>query len=182
LSSDFFVSYHAAVADHDAVDTITDQWRRERPELDPSPMAIMGRISRIATLAQRELDRVFRRYGIVGGDFDVLATLRRAGPSYRLTPGELSRSTMVTTGGMTKRLDRLEKEHLIRREPDPSDRRGRLIALTPEGRDVVDRAVEAHLQNEERLLAGLPPVERAQLAGLLRELLATLEPETAPGD
>ncbi len=152
-----------------------------RPDLDPAPMGVIGRISRIATLAQRDLDAVFGEYGLGGGDFDVLATLRRTGAPYRLTPGELSRSTMVTTGGMTKRLDRLEQAGLIRREPDPDDRRGRLIALTDEGRTLVDCAVEAHLRNEERLLAGLPPRKRAQLAALLRDLLITLERGDARG-
>jgi DNA-binding MarR family transcriptional regulator len=162
----------------DSVDAITDQWRSERPDLDPAPMGVIGRISRIAALAQRELDHVFAEYGLAGWDFDVLATLRRAGPAYRLTPGELSRSTMVTTGGMTKRLDRLEARGLIRREADPGDRRGKLIALTDDGRSLVDRAVEAHLRNEERLLAGLAASKRNQLAGLLRELLVGLDRQT----
>jgi DNA-binding MarR family transcriptional regulator len=157
------------------VDLITAQWRLERPDLDPAPMGVVGRISRIAALAQRELDRVFARYGLSGGDFDVLATLRRSGAPHRLTPGALSRSTMVTTGGMTKRLDRLEELGLIRREPDPHDRRGRLIALTDRGRTLIDTAVEAHLHNEERLLAGLSAAKREQLARLLRELLLALD-------
>lgn len=157
----------------DAVDRITAQWRRERPDLDSAPMEVIGRITRLSALIQRELERVFAHHGLAGGDFDVLATLRRSGAL--LTPGELSRSTMVTTGGMTKRLDRLEGLGLIRREPDPRDRRGRLIALTDDGRALIDRAVEAHLQNEERLLADLPAAKRERLAALLRELLAALE-------
>lgn len=162
--------------ERDAVDRITAQWRHERPDLDPTPMGVVGRISRIAALAQRELDAVFAEYDLTGADFDVLATLRRSGAPYRLTPGELSRSTMITSGGMTKRLDRLEAGRLIRREPDPSDRRGRLIALTPKGRDLVDHAVEAHLENEERLLAGLTATKRRELTRLLRELLLSLDP------
>ena len=163
----------------DAVDAITGQWRRERADLDPSPMEVLGRISRIAAIVQRELDRAFAQYGLVSGDFDVLATIRRAAPLYRLTPGELSRSTMVTTGGMTKRLDRLEALGLIRRAPDPNDRRGRLIALTPDGRELVDRAVETHLENEEGLLDDLPAAKRRQLASLLRDLLVSLERRAA---
>jgi DNA-binding MarR family transcriptional regulator len=159
----------------DAVDRITDQWRRERPELDPAPMGVIGRISRIEALLQRELEHVFAEHGLSRADFDVLATLRRSGAAYRLTPGELCRSTMVTTGGMTKRLDRLEASALIRREPDPRDRRGKLIALTDEGLVLVDRAVEAHLQNEERLLAALSGSKREQLAALLRDLLMALD-------
>ena len=161
----------------DAVDRITAQWRRERPDLDSAPMEVIGRITRVSALIQRELERVFAQHGLAGGDFDVLATLRRSGAP--LKPGELSRSTMVTTGGMTKRLDRLEALRLIRREPDPRDRRGRLIALTDDGRTVIDRAVEAHLQNEERLLANLPAPKREHLAALLRELLTALD--TRPG-
>lgn len=166
------------MSEKDAVDRITTQWRHERPDLDPAPMGIVGRISRIAALAERELEQVFGELELTGADFDVLATLRRSGPPFRLTPGDLSRSTMVTSGGMTKRLDRLEARRLIRREPDPSDRRGKLIALTPEGRDLVDHAVEAHLQNEERLLSALPATKRRELTTLLRELLLSLE---APG-
>jgi DNA-binding MarR family transcriptional regulator len=158
----------------DPVDRITAQWRRERPDLDPTPMEVVGRISRLSALLQRELERVFAQHGLTGADFDVLATLRRSGG--RLTPGHLSRSTMITTGGMTKRLDRLESQELIRREPDPRDRRGRLIALTRKGHALVDRAVEAHLANEQRLLAALSAAEREQLAALLRELLLALDP------
>src|SRR5262245_3397647 len=159
----------------DAVDRITEQWRRERPDLDSSPMEVLGRITRIAALAERELETVFGRFGLAGGDFDVLATLRRADPSHRLTPGELSRSTMVTTGGMTKRLDRLEDAGLVRREPDPRDRRGKLIALTDRGTALMDGVVTAHVENEHRLLAPLSGSQRAGLASLLRELLLALD-------
>jgi len=162
----------------DAVDAIAAQWRRERPDLDSSPMTVIGRITRLAALLERELDGVFARYGLAGCDFDVLATLRRSGAPYRLTPTELSRSTMVTTGGMTKRLDRLEESGWIRREPDPRDRRGKLIALTDEGRELVDRAVEGHLVNEERLLASIPRADRKQLAALLRGLLLAVDEPT----
>jgi DNA-binding MarR family transcriptional regulator len=162
----------------DAVDRITAQWRRERPDLDSTPMEVIGRITRLSALVQRELERVFAQHELAGGDFDVLATLRRSGGP--LTPGELSRSTMVTTGGMTKLLDRLETQGLIRREPDPRDRRGRLIVLTDNGRALIDRAVEAHLQNEQRLLADLSDAKREKLAALLRELLIALD--ARPGD
>lgn len=159
----------------DAVDRIQQQWRRERPDLDPAAMGVIGRITRIAALAERELELVFHAHGLTGADFDVLATLRRSGPPYRLTPGELSRSTMVTSGGMTKRLDRLEAMGLARREPDPSDRRGRLIALTDQGRSLIDAAVEQHVRNEERVLAPISHERREQLAALLREILLALD-------
>ena len=164
----------------DSVDTITAQWRRERPDLDSSPMEVVGRITRLADLMRREQDRVFAEFGLAGGDFDVLATLRRSKPPHRLAPGELSRSTMVTTGGMTKRLDRLEARGLVRREADPRDRRGRLIALTDEGRDLVDRTLEAHLENEERMLSSLPAARREELSDLLRGLLLALDVRRGP--
>ena len=159
----------------DAVDRITRQWRQERPDLDPAPMEVIGRVTRLSALVQRELERVFAEHGLAGADFDVLATLRRSGAPFRLTPGELSRSTMVTTGGMTKRLDRLESLRLIRREADPRDRRGKLIGLTDEGRALIDAAVEAHLRNEHRLLAPLSASDRTTLAALLRKLLVARE-------
>jgi DNA-binding MarR family transcriptional regulator len=159
----------------DAVDRITEQWRRERPDLDSSPMEVLGRITRIAALAERELETFFGRFALAGGDFDVLATLRRSDPPHRLTPGELSRSTMVTTGGMTKRLDRLEEAGFIRREPDPRDRRGKLIALTDEGTTLMDDVVAAHVANEHRLVSHLSASQRSRLAALLRELLLSLD-------
>jgi DNA-binding MarR family transcriptional regulator len=164
-----------AVTGRDAVDRITEQWRSERPDLDSSPMEVVGRITRVAALAQRQLESVFDRFGLAGGDFDVLATLLRSGPPYRLTPGQLSRTTMVTTGGMTKRLDRLEARGLLRREPDPGDRRGKLIGLTDEGKALMDDVIAAHVENEHRLLADLPADERAHLVALLRRLLLSLE-------
>ena len=179
LSSRLLVSYALLVSEgSDAVDRITAQWRRERPDLDSTPMEVIGRITRLSALIQRELDRVFAQHGLAGADFDVLATLRRS--EAPLTPGALSRSTMVTTGGMTKLLDRLEARGLIRREPDARDRRGRLIVLTDDGRALADRTVEAHLENEQRLLADLSEAEREKLAALLRELLIVLD--ARPGD
>jgi DNA-binding MarR family transcriptional regulator len=166
----------------DAVDRITAQWRRERPDLDSTPMEVIGRISRLSALIQQELDVVFGRHGLSGGDFDVLATLRRSAESQGLSPGELSRSTMVTTGGMTKRLDRLESLGLIRREQAPGDRRGKRIVLTADGRAVVDRAVEEHVRNEERLLTDLSGPKREALAALLRELLIALDPSPGGDD
>ena len=158
--------------EEDAVDLIVEQWRQERPDLDPSPIAVIGRVSRLARKLELELDRVFAQFGISSGDFDVLATLRRTGAPHALTPTELCRTMMLSSGGMTKRLDRLERAKLIRRTPDPADRRGTLVKLTPHGKALVDRAVVAHLANEERLLARLSTAERARLAKLLSELLS----------
>lgn len=154
----------------DAVDRILEQWASERPDLDASPMAVLGRVKRLASQLDLPLQQAFGRFGLDHGEFDVLATLRRAGDPYRLTPGALVESMMVTSGAVTKRVDRLELPGLVAREPDPRDRRGVLVGLTPEGLSLVDRAVEAHLANEERLLARLPRREREQLARLLRKL------------
>jgi len=154
----------------DAVDRIVEQWSRERPELDPNPMAVVGRIVRLARELDAPLQRVFGRFALDRGEFDVLASLRRAGDPYRLNPGALVASMMVTSGAVTKRVDRLERVGLVVREPDPQDRRGVLIRLTPKGLELVDQAVEEHLANEERLLAALSRGERERLAHLLRKL------------
>lgn len=154
----------------DAVDRILEQWASQRPDLDASPMAVLGRILRVARELDLPLQQVFRRFGLGPGEFDVLATLRRAGDPYRLTPGALVESMMVSSGAVTKRVDRLERPGLVARAPDPRDRRGVLVGLTPEGLTLVDHAVEAHLANEERLLARLTQKEREQLAHLLRKL------------
>jgi DNA-binding MarR family transcriptional regulator len=159
----------------DAVDRITAQWARERPDLDVAPMAVIGRISRLADLLDQRLRPVFAEVGLGNGDFDVLATLRRAGEPFRLTPTELSASAMVTSGAVTKRVDRLEREGLVERTVNAVDARGRVIALTPKGRAVVERVHPRHLANEDGLLEALDESERTQLAGLLRKLLVSLD-------
>ncbi len=164
------------MAGHDGVDLILEQWRRERPELDPSPIGIVGRISRLARELEARLEPVFRAHGLEPGWYDVLATLRRSGPPYRVRPTDFTSALMLTSSGTTKRLDRLEQAGLVAREPDPDDRRGTLIALTAAGRRLVDAVTEAHLANEERLLAGLSPAERRRLADLLRALQLGLPP------
>ncbi len=167
----------------DAVDRILEQWGRERPDLDASPMGVLGRISRAAQLVEQRVAPVFEAFGLSSADFDVLATLRRAGAPFRLNPTALSASSMVSSGGMTKRLDRLERAALVRRLADPADRRGVIVELTTAGRHLVDQAVEAHIANEERLLAALPAAQRSAFADVLRVLLSTLEqgePNLAP--
>jgi DNA-binding MarR family transcriptional regulator len=154
----------------DSVDRILEQWARERPDLDASPMAVVGRVKQLARDLERALDRVFAGFGLGLGDFDVLATLRRSGEPYRLTPGALLEAMMVTSGAVTKRVDRLEQAGLVARAPDPGDRRGVLVGLTPEGLELVDRVVEEHVANEHHLLAGLTDRERERLARLLRKL------------
>lgn len=161
----------------DHVQHVLEQWRREAPELDRSPMGVVGRISRLAQLLQAELEPIFAAHGVNGGEFDVLAALRRAGRPYRLTPTELSKALMVTSGGMTKRLSALESRGLIRREPDPNDGRSTTVSLTREGKRLVDTILPEHVANEQRLLSELSNKERADLAGLLELLAVSLGDE-----
>jgi DNA-binding MarR family transcriptional regulator len=156
----------------DEVDEIVEAWARERSDLDLAPVAVFSRISRLARrldLARRE---AFTAHGIESWEFDVLAALRRAGAPYELSPGRLIRETLVTSGTMTNRVDRLAARNLVERHPDPDDRRGVLVRLTAEGKAAVDGAFEALLAAEAALLADLPVRERERLAASLRRLLA----------
>lgn len=152
----------------DHVDHIQEQWHRERPDLDVSPQAVFGRLHRLADRLRDELTSVFRQFGLGEGEFDVLAALRRAGDPFELAPGEIAKHTMVTTGAVTKRLDRLERDGLVQRRESDTDGRGRIVALTPAGRRRIDDAFAAHIRNEQRLLEGLPARDRAELERLLR--------------
>ena len=158
----------------DALDRILDQWRRERPDLDCSPMGIIGRISQLQReihLAQRA---TFARHGLDVPSFDVLAALRRAGPPYQLTPTALMRTALVTSGAITQRLDRLEERGLITRERSRDDGRAVVVSLTDAGREALDAALPDHLDTERKLLEGLSDDDREQLAGLLRRFLLGL--------
>lgn len=157
----------ASQAGTDHVGRILEQWATERPDLDVSPMGVIGRLHRLAQRLDAELHPVFAAAGLGDGDFDILATLRRAGAPHRLTPGDLAATSMVTSGAVTKRVDRLERAGLVTREANPADGRSRVVGLTPRGLELVDRLVEQHVANEHRLLAGLDAGERRQLAGLL---------------
>lgn len=159
----------------DHVDRVRAQWRAERPEIDTSPMGIIARLHRIADALRIELVSLYREYGLGEGEFDILATLRRVGSPFELTPSELAEQTMVTTGAVSKRLDRLEAAGLVTRRENPEDARGRVVALSEQGRDTIDRAYEAHMQNEARLLAHFSAAERAQLQALLRSWALNLE-------
>jgi DNA-binding MarR family transcriptional regulator len=158
------------MTERDGVDLILEQWQRERPDLDASAIGVIGRISRLARELERRLEPVYREHGLEPGWHDVLATLRRSGPHYRLRASEFSGALMLTSSGTTKRLDRLERAGLIARSRDPDDRRGVIITLTDKGRALIDAVTEAHLENERSLLAGLTPAEQERLAGLLRKL------------
>ena len=158
----------------DAVDRILAQWAGERPDLDCSPMGVIGRISQLQRevyLAQRA---TFARHGLDVPSFDVLAALRRAGPPYELTPTELMRTALVTSGAITQRLDRLEERGLITRRRSRDDGRAVVVSLTDAGRQALDAALPDHLDTERKLLEGLSDDEREQLAGLLRRFLVSL--------
>jgi DNA-binding MarR family transcriptional regulator len=160
----------------DRVDAIVAQWNRERPDVDVSPMEVVGRILRASRYLDAALERVFARYGLDFGLFDVLATLRRSGPPYALAPRALNRWCMLSSGAMTKRLDRLERLGLIARKANPDDRRGVQVVLSAAGLELVDEVLVAHVENEEELLEALTAEGRADLVRLLRELLLSLEP------
>lgn len=151
------------------------QWAVERPDIDGLPMMVLGRLGEAAQRVTRDhLWPLFARHDLQAGDFDVLATLRRSGPPYALSPTALYDATMVTSGTMTSRVDRLEKAGWVAREPDPDDRRGRLVALTKPGFALIDRAVTEHVANETRVLAGLTRKEQETLSDLLSKLIDTL--------
>lgn len=159
----------------DGVDRIVEQWACERPDLDTMAMAIFGRVFRLARLGGDEMERVYVRYGIGRPEFDVLATLRRTPAPHELSPGALASSMMISTGGTTARLDRLEKAGLVRRSPDPNDRRGILVGLTKQGRTLIDDAVTAGLNRQKELLSHLTDQQQTQLTALLRNVLTPLE-------
>ncbi|WP_035061086.1 MarR family winged helix-turn-helix transcriptional regulator [Andreprevotia chitinilytica] len=154
----------------DAVDDILAQWKRERPDLDASPMGPIGRVRRCAALLQRRLDETFAEFGMTSWEFDVLATLRRAGAPHCLAPTALFSALMITSGTMTHRLQRLEASGWVARHPNPNDARSMLVQLTDAGLALINRAVEAHVENEHRILA---PIEAGDLA-VLNEYLAML--------
>lgn len=159
----------------DRLDRIVAQWAREAPGVDATALAVMGRLLRVAELANDELGRGLRGYGLPAGWFDVLAALRRAGEPFELTPTELGHAMMLSSGGVTKRLDRLVAARLVTRRPDPGDRRGVIVRLTPRGKQLIERALPEHVANEEEILEALTPAEVRRLDRLLRLLLASLE-------
>jgi len=158
------------MSERDGVDLILEQWRRERPELDHSPIGIVGRISRLAREIEARLEPVYREHGLEPGWHDILATLRRHGPPFQLRPTDLTNASMLTSSGTTKRLDKLEQAGLIVRKPDPADRRGTIITLTERGRELIDALTEAHLANEREILGTLSEADQRRLGDLLRKL------------
>ncbi|MFE3185945.1 MarR family winged helix-turn-helix transcriptional regulator [Streptomyces violascens] len=159
----------------DHVARIQADWRRERPDVDIAPQGVIGRLHRLADQLTEELALVYGRYGLTEGEFDVLCALRRAGEPYERAPGELAAHTMVTTGAMTKRIDRLERAGLVTRRRSHDDQRGRIVALTRPGHELIDRAFTDHMHNERRLLDLLAPAEAEALEGLLITWLSRME-------
>jgi DNA-binding MarR family transcriptional regulator len=159
----------------DEVDRLVDAWQRERPDLDLGPMEVLSRVSRLNHHLDKARRRAFAEHGIESWEFDVLAALRRAGAPYELSPGRLIRETLVTSGTMTNRVDRLVTRGFVERLPDPHDRRGVLVRLTEQGRATVDGALAGLLERERELLAGLNGTEQKKLASLLRALVVTFE-------
>ncbi|MFE1167865.1 MarR family winged helix-turn-helix transcriptional regulator [Nocardiopsis sp. NPDC058789] len=164
---------------NDAVDLFLAQWARERPDLDASPMGVIGRMDRLQQLLGRRVSDLLAEYDLERWEFDVLATLRRSGEPYQLTAKDLVRMMMVGSAAMTNRVDRLVRKELVHRQVDPASRRRVLVTLTGKGLALVDGAVAAHVENEARLLDGLSGEEQEQLADLMRTLLLSLG-DTAP--
>lgn len=165
---------------NDHIEETIAAWRRERPGLDLSGMAVVARLLRVARRFDDAQDEFFAALGLKPGWLDVLGALRRAGDPYRLTPTNLSEQALISTAGMTNRLDRLEQAGLIRRLPDPDDRRGVLVELTDDGLELVDSAVDAHRGLSRRLLGGLEGAERDELDALLKKLLQPLDSGESP--
>jgi DNA-binding MarR family transcriptional regulator len=159
----------------DEVDDLVAAWQAERPDVDAQPLQVLSRVSRLARHLDRARRAAFADHGLEPWEFDVLAALRRQGPPYELSPGALLRTTLVTSGTMTNRVDRLQEAGLVRRRPDPEDKRGVLVALTDTGQTRVDAALASLLEAEQALLAPLPGASREALADLLRLLLAPLD-------
>ena len=163
------------MAETDGVDRIIAQWARERPDLDTTAMAVFGRIYRLARMSGDHVERAYADYGIGRAEFDVLATLRRSGAPFQLSPGVLAESMMLSSGGTTARLDRLEKAGLVERIPSPGDRRSVLVRLTDQGREIIDGAVAAGLEEQRRLLSHMTPAMVRQLSNLLRVALQDVD-------
>ncbi|MBB4104659.1 MarR family winged helix-turn-helix transcriptional regulator [Allorhizobium borbori] len=159
----------------DQVDEILSQWHRERPDLDVGPMGLLGRLARLYSHLTRAVEKTLADYGLNAASFDVLATLRRSGAPYALSPSALMATAMVTSGTMTNRIDQLEKTGLIKRQANPDDGRSTLIALTQQGHALVEAAVSAHVANQHRLTECLSAAEKQQLNALLATFLARFE-------
>jgi DNA-binding MarR family transcriptional regulator len=164
----------------DEVDDLVARWRVQRPDLDTEPLQVLSRVSRLARHLDRARTAAFASHGLQAWEFDVLSALRRQGPPYQLSPGALLRATLVTSGTMTNRIDRLAEAGLVSRHPDAQDKRGVVVTLTDRGRAAVDAALEDLLHSERDLLTGLESAQRHELAALLRILLAPFDASEPP--
>ncbi|MGH1542985.1 MAG: MarR family winged helix-turn-helix transcriptional regulator [Arenicella sp.] len=154
----------------DHVDTVIEQWNKERGDLNVAAMATIGRVMRLSIIFGREMEKTFNRFNLHMASFDVLATLRRSGTPYALSPGDLIASTMVTSGTMTNRIDQLEKAELITRTKSETDKRSVLIALTDAGFELIDKVIEEHVKTQQQLTANLSDQERGGLDAILRKM------------
>lgn len=161
--------------ERDRLDEMLDEWRRERPEIDASGMALVPRLMRLAYFYDREMQTVSRQFGLKPGWLDVLSSLRRMGAPHRMPATQLAHSVLLSSGGMTSRIDRMEEAGLLRRLPDPSDRRGVLAELTQKGHEVIDRAIDAHLDLYARLASVLTDTERKTFTDLMRKQTVAFE-------
>jgi len=158
----------------DDIDKIRAQWAAERPDIDTAPMALIGRLLRVASHLSREMEKTFAEHGLTGASFDVLATLLRSGPPYALSPGQLLATMMITSGTMTNRIDQLEKAGLVERTQNDEDKRSVIIALTEKGRKIIDEAVTQHVATQARLISVLITEEQAMLNDVLKNYLSKL--------
>jgi DNA-binding MarR family transcriptional regulator len=159
----------------DSISVFVEEWQRERPDLDPWPLAILGRVERISARLQRRADDWLRPLGLTWESFSVIITLRRSGPPFALRPTDLYRDSLLSSGATTNRIDRVEEMGWVTRHPDPADGRGVIVMLTPAGRDLADRAVALHFQSMAEVLSGLKSGDRNTLIGILTKVLASLE-------
>ncbi len=159
----------------DHVEHLREQWAKELPDLDTEGMAILGRARWLTLRARPQIEAVFARHGLDSGTFDVLAALRRGGPPYQLRPTELYNGLMISSGGLTDRLNRLERQGLVLRIPNETDGRSLIVALTDVGRELVANVMQEDMAVETQLIGSIPPADRKQLALLLAKLMSTLE-------
>jgi DNA-binding MarR family transcriptional regulator len=162
-------------SDKDSIDALLAEWRRERPDLDPSPFGIFGRIWRLSATLLSDADKWLSPIGLTFESFSLIVTLRRSGPPYELNPTAFYRESLLSSGAITNRIDRVEAEGLVKRLPDPNDRRGTIVRLTPRGRVLADHAIELHFEALTEALSGIGRRERDQLAKLLSKLLISVE-------
>jgi len=171
--------HNADKDDTDSIEALLSEWQRERPDLDPSPFGIFGRIWRLSTSVLGDAEAWLTPLGLTFESFSVIVTLRRSGPPYELNPTALYRESLLTSGAITNRIDRVEAQGLVKRLPDPNDRRGTIVRLTPKGRALADRAIKLHFEALAEMLSDIDGGERDQLAGLLSKLLKAVEARNA---